>query len=353
MMRSVLHRWLVAHFASRMLLVGAALLGLYALGEAFDKVRYLDARFTTGRLVEFVLLRMPGVLAHHMPLVVLLGATVALVELAVRRESVALRAVGIGAWRAFAPLGIVAAVAGAGAFGISEWALPAAKRADWMERVLIHHARLVPSTGRWLHDGRRFLRLAPLGGGLFRLLVLEVDGDGRWRRWIEAGRARYEEGVWTLWQVHVQEPAPGGGVRELVLPRLRIASRASPGTTKPPPPSLMRFGELGRYVHLLEDAGVPAAGYRFAWHRRLAVPIEALAAALAAFALAFHLHPRAGGITAGIAGALGAALWLVLGPQIAGLFAGAGSWPAWFAAWWPAAVLGLAATGWLLKREGY
>ena len=145
MMRSVLHRWLVAHFASRMLLVGAALLGLYALGEAFDKVRYLDARFTTGRLVEFVLLRMPGVLAHHMPLVVLLGATVALVELAVRRESVALRAVGIGAWRAFAPLGIVAAVAGASAFGISEWALPAAKRADWMERVLIHHARLVPA----------------------------------------------------------------------------------------------------------------------------------------------------------------------------------------------------------------
>lgn len=353
MMRSVLWRWLLAHFAARMALVGAAMLGLYALGEVFDKVRYLDAQFTAGKLVEFVLLRAPGVFARYAPLIVLFGAFIALVELAMRRESIALRAVGVGPRRALAPLGLVAGLVGLGAFALGEWTLPAAKRAARMERVLIHHAKLVPSTSRWLHDGRRFFRITPLGEGVFRVRVLEVDREGHWRRWLEAERARYAHGAWTLWKVRMQTPAPEGGVRELKLPRLRLASRASPGATKPPPPSLMRFGELRRYIRLLEEAGVPAESYRFAWHRRLAVPLEALAAALAAFALAFHLHPRAGGITLAIAGALAAALWLVVSAQLASLLGGAGAWPAWFAAYWPAAVLALTAGGILLRREGY
>lgn len=352
MSRSVLWRWLPGLFAARMGIVTGALLGLYAIGEVFDKLRYLDARFTTGRLVEYIVLRMPETLARHMALVVLLGAWIALVELAMHRENLALRAIGCGPRRVLPPLMLLAAAAGALAFVLMEEAMPATKRAAYMERVFIRHARLVATDARWLHDGHRFFRIAPLGQGVFRVLVLEVDDVGRWRRWIEAERARFHAGVWHLEGVRIQARA-AGGMRELALPALSLPSRVAPSVREPPPPSRMRLGELGAYIRLLAQAGAPTEGYRYAWHRRIALALEPIVAMLCAFALGFHLHARAGGVTLSAAGALAAAAWLFLGAQLGGLFAGAGAWPAWFAAWWPGAVLGLLSLGVLLRKEGY
>jgi len=349
---SVAFWFLFATALARIAGVASALLALFWIGEVFDKARYLDAGFTPARMIEYIALKTPVMLASFMPTIVLLGVAIALVELAMHREIVALRAAGFGLRRLLAPLLAAGAVAGAIAFAIGEWGLAAAKRADAIERVWIKHLKPANGKVRWIRDGHRFFRVEPLGGGRFRLMVLEVDSSGRWLRRIDAASASYRGGIWQMRDVVLYEPQ-ADGVRTIERDRFELAAASGPSAASPPPARFMRLAQLARYTKAIAAAGMDDAPYRYAWHHRFALGASCIVAALLAAAFCLHLQPRAAraGLAAGVVVACGVA-WFV-GEQTAAMLAASGRLPAGFAAWLGVISMGGFALGRLLAQEGY
>ncbi|RME84020.1 MAG: LptF/LptG family permease [Zetaproteobacteria bacterium] len=345
-------RYLVHLFAIRTAFVGAALLALYVIGEVFDKLRYVGPAFPVNLLLEYIATKAPSVLAAFMPLVVLLGLAFAWTELALHRETVAFRAAGFPLRRMLAPSLVVAAAAGLIGFAIDEWGTPAAIRADTLERVYIKHMRPSATNAEWIKDERRLMRLVPLGGGRWQLVVLEYDDAHRWMRRIDAAVASYRAGIWHMEDVRILAPGPSGAT-ETRLDRFELASQASPQLTEPPPPRFMRLAELRRYIRALARAGTDTAGYRYAFWQKLFRPLGCIAMALVAAALCLHLAPRAASTALAVFAVLLFGLGLLVLEQIAGFFVAGGRLAPFYGAILPPWFFASAGLALLLQREGY
>ncbi len=354
----VLFRWLFMGCMARVALTLATLLAIFLIAESFDKARYLGHGLTTGLMLEYLLLKIPFMVAGFMPVIVLLAASLFVSDLARHHEIVALRAAGLGVNKVVLPLLAVAVLAAALNFAIGEWVAPVTnQRLDVIENVNIHHRPDTRHGVQWLKDGHRFFRLEPLGqaaGGAsqFHLIMLETDEKGHWIRRVDAARAIYEDGAWHLRRVHVSVPA-AEGMRLKRLPEMTLPSAASPDAIAPPSPRHMRLFELLRYARQLDEAGLDSARFRFSAQRKLATPALCLIMALLAASLCMHAGSRSGRISWGVAAAIALGLGSYVVDSAVQIAAGAAWLPPGFAAWLPD-LIAAGFTGFLLlHQEGY
>lgn len=334
-----------------------ALLAIFLIAESFDKARYLGHGLTTGLMLEYLVLKVPFMVAGFMPVIVLLAASLFVSDLARHHEIVALRAAGLGINKVALPLLAVATLAAGLNFVTGEWIAPATnQRLDDIERVHIHHRPDTHHGVQWLRDGHRFFRLAPLGRAngraQFRLIMLETDEQGHWVRRVDAARATYTGGAWHLRRVHVSRPAPEG-MRLNTLPELTLHSDAGPDAIDPPSPRHMRLFELLRYARQLDEAGLDSARYRFSAQRKLATPALCLIMALLAASLCMHAGSRSGRVSWGVAAAIALGLGSYVVDSAMQIAAGAAWLPPEFAAWLPDLVAAGFTGFLLLHQEGY
>ncbi len=348
----IIFRWIFRGALARALGAMLALLAIYAIIEAFDKARYLGHGLTPALMSEYILLRIPFMVGEFMPVIVLIATSLFLAELARHRETVAMRAAGLGVNKLLAPLLALGALASAASFAIGEWVTPVTnQRVDVIQNVHIRHHASARHDVQWLRDGARFFRLKPVGRNVFSVIVLETDGRGGWQRRIDAARGRYERGAWHLEDVHISRPTKGG--MDLVhLAAMDLPSTASPQTADPPLPRHMTFLQLARYIRDLEHAGLANAGYVHALHRKLAAPLACVLMVILAAALCGHATGRGHGSWGVVAALALGVLFYVIGNASGMLAAGDRLPPAW-AAWLPDVVFGGLAVFLLLKREGY
>ncbi|MDQ6972756.1 MAG: LptF/LptG family permease, partial [Mariprofundaceae bacterium] len=160
-----LFRWIFLGCLGRIAATLAVLISVFLIAEAFDKARYLGHGIDGPLLIEYQLLKIPFMIGEFMPIVVLLAASVFLVELSRHQELVAMRAAGLGVNKILVPLLMAAGIIAALTFVINEWVTPTTnQRLDKIERVNIHHLPDASHGTQWLKDGQRFFRLQALGG---------------------------------------------------------------------------------------------------------------------------------------------------------------------------------------------
>jgi len=348
-----LFRWIFLGFLGRIAATLLTLIGIFLIAEAFDKARYLGHGIDSTLLVEYLLLKIPFMISEFMPLVVLLAASIFLVELSRHQELVAMRAAGLGVNKLVVPLIMAACITALVVFTISEWVTPTTnQRLDKIERVNIHHLPDTTQDIQWLKDGKRFFRLQALGGNMFHLIILKSDGTGRWQERLEAARASFSDGKWHMDQVSISRPQ-GNDMRLSRLPHLDMAAGVGPDTANPPEPGHMRFFELLQYAHNLERAGLASAGFRFTLQRKLAVPLSCLIMVLLAVSLCMQMGGRLGSGSWGILAAIALGLGSFVMGTATQLLAVDDYLPPGFSAWLPD-MLTLGFSGFLLlHREGY
>jgi len=348
-----LFRWIFFGCLGRIAATLATLVAIFLIAEAFDKARYLGHGIDGKLLIEYLILKIPFMISEFMPVVVLLATSILLIELSRHQELVAMRAAGLGVNKVVVPLLVAASLVAALTFVISEWVTPATNlRLDKIERVNIHHLPDTKQGVQWLKDGPRFFRLQALGGGIFRLIMLQTDAEGHWMERLEADRATYQNGTWQMDNVYVSHPA-GENMDLHKVEHMTVASSVGPDTADPPEPRHMRFFELMQYSHNLERAGLAAAGFRFTLHRKLAVPLSCLIMVLLAVALCMNMGGRLGSASWGVVAAIGLGLGSYVMGTATQLLTLADYLPAGFSAWLPD-ILTLGFAGFLLlHREGY
>ena len=348
-----LFRWIFLGSLGRMAAMLVLLIAVFLIAEAFDKARYLGHGLDGPTLIEYLLLKIPFMMSEFMPVVVLLAASIFLVELSRHQELVAMRAAGLGVNKVVVPLLFASTLAALLNFAVGEWVTPTTnQRLDQIERVNIHHLPDVKKGVQWLRDGHRFFRLQPLGGGQFRLIMLKTDSEGHWLERVQASRASYDGQAWHLQNVSISRPR-GKDMSITRRPQMLLASVVGPDTADPPQPRHMRIAQLANYADDLEQAGMAAEGFRFNLHRKIAVPLSCLMMALLAIALCMNMGGRLGNASWGVVAAIG----LGIGSYVLGtatqLLTMADYLPPTFSAWLPDLLL-LGFSGFLLlHREGY
>ena len=350
----VIFRWIFSGCINRSLITMAGMLAIYAIIEAFDKARYLGQGLDGGLLVEYMLLKMPFMLSEFMPIIILIAASIYLVDLSRHHEIVAIRAAGLGINKLLTPLLAVALLAALFSFIIGEWVAPITnQRLDNIERVHIQHKPPIAKGIQWLKDGRRFFRLTPLGDEQFSLMMLETNDKGAWIKRIDAARAQYRDGRWQLNQVHVSTPSQDTPMTLTQQEKMTIAAETGPETGELPKPNHMNVGELNRYITDLRHAGLNASAYTFALHRKFSAPLACLLMVIMAAALCLHAGSRNRKASWGIMIAISLGLLYYVFGNTAYLLASGERLPAAYAAWLPSLLFGGSAIYLLLKREGH
>ncbi|MDQ6987422.1 MAG: LptF/LptG family permease [Mariprofundaceae bacterium] len=349
-----LFRWIFFGCLNRIAATLLTLVAIFLIAEAFDKARYLGHGIDAAMLIEYLLLKIPFMISEFMPVVVLLAASIFLVELSRHQELVAMRAAGLGVNKVLVPLLIAASLAAFVTFAIGEWVTPTTnQRLDKIDRVNIHHLADTRQGVQWLKDGQRFFRLQPLGGGQFYLIMLKTDNKGHWLERLEAAKASFSDGNWHMQNVSISRHPRNGVMTLNHIDHLSLAASVGPETADPPEPRHMRLLQLNAYAYDLERAGLAAAAFRFSLHRKLAVPFSCLIMVVLAVALCMQMGGRLGNASWGIIAAISLGLASYVMGTATQLLTLADYLPPIFSAWLPN-MLTLGFAGFLLlHREKY
>jgi len=330
-----------------------ALLAIFSIIEIFDKSRYLGHGMDAALLTEYLLLKMPFMMVEFMPIILLIAASIYISEISHHHELVAMRAAGLGLEKIIAPI-LAVSILGAGlSLVMGEWVTPATNaRLDIMERMIIHHKAPSAQGIQWLKDGQHFYRLTPLNDNTFKMMMLQTDAQGAWIKRMDAKRATYLNGEWTLTDIHTSTPDAQEGMQLTHQNVLRFPSDVGPDTADPPSPRHMTFMQLYNYTQSLEQAGLNTTDFVFTLHRKLAAPAACLIMVLLAIALCMNMGSRIAATSWGLVLAITLGLLFYVLGNASGLLANGERLPAAYAAWLPMLFFGGITGFLLLHKEG-
>jgi len=330
-----------------------ALLAIFSIIEVFDKSRYLGHGMDSALLIEYILLKMPFMIAEFMPVILLISVSLYISEISHHHELVAIRAAGLGLDKIIWPVFCVGLVGAVLSTSIGEWVTPTTNsRLDTMERVIIYQKAEAKQGTQWLKDGQRFYRLTPLNNHAFKMMMLETNDDGTWLKRMDASNARYLDGHWQLRNVYISEPDAKEGMLLHHEDRMFFASTIGPDTASPPSPRHMTLIQLYHYAHNLEKAGLSTTAFTFNLHKKLTAPFACLIMVLLALALCMNMGSRISATSWGLVTAITLGLLFYVLSNASGLLANGERLPTAYAAWLPVLFFG-GLTGFLiLHKEG-
>ncbi len=331
--------------------IGAALVvvaSVIMLVDFIDVSRTLSGRGDIGfpQIAELVLLKSPSIILLLLPFVFLFGVMGAFVALNRRSELIAMRAVGVSAWRFLFP-----AAAAAFAVGIVAVAVLSPSAAALNGRFEDRRAALTggdspASAGEvWLRQGtpggqivihasQRDTRHGSLRLQGVSMFIQSVAAAGAvdFTRRIDADEAVLMPGYWRL--SNAREARPGSeSIHSEVLSLPSTLDRRS-AMEKFVAPAAVAFWDLPETIRAADRAGYSSAAYRLRLQQLLATPL--LLAAMTLVAAAFSLRLLRLGDLAGLAAAgvaLGFAVFLL--NQFCWALGSTDVMPVAFAAWAP------------------
>ena len=351
---TVLFRWLFFSSLARIVAIAIAVILIFMLGESIDKARYLGDGMDVPLLAEYLILKSPFMISELMPVIVLIGVSIYILEVSHHHELVALQAAGITFVSILKPLLAAGAVFGALMFAAGEWLEPMVNhRLSYIERVNIDKEEVLQQGVQWLHEGDTFMRLTPLTQHYFSMLMVKRDEQGLWQERVDASKSSYADGQWHLEQVYLSKPNANNGFSTQYYPELQLASELSPQTVAAPDPRDMHWLELYRFEKALSGAGLESGSYLYRLHRKLAAPLSCLIMIILAYSLCASMGERVGAKSKGLLLAITTGvLYYVISSAIEVLATG-GELPVVYAVWLPN-ILFLGLSGYLLlKKEGY
>lgn len=262
-----------------------ALLVLVGLDIFFNVIDEIDkvgkGSYTLSVMLQSVLLTTPQSLYELFPLAALLGSLMGLGQMASHGELMAMRACGLSVWR------IVRSVLQAGllmlvvAVFIGEVVAPVAERLGQNLRASATErgVSFLGSRGLWVRDGNLYINASKVLARerLADLTVYEFDDEHQLRVTTRAAQAEFRDGQWHLRKIE-QSSFDGQGVSvshtdSMVWPSLLTPDLLGIVRLKP---KNMSAADIGQLVDYLDENGLDADEYRYAFWGRFMTPLSAL-----------------------------------------------------------------------------
>ncbi len=300
----LLSRYLAREIYSSIALVFAALLSLFAFLDLVNELSHMQGKYSTGYVILFVVLTLPGHIYELFPVAVLIGTIVALVQMASHSELTIYRASGaslkqmVGAlFRAGLPLVIVSLIVG-------EFVAPPSERLAQEVRMKAQNAEVKVKSfrsGIWARDDHSFVNaksMLPDDGSLLNVSIYQFDDNYHLQTITAAKRAVFslQDSTWRLEGVAQTSFTQAGSTVN------NIAGMVWHSTITPDllkvllvVPDQMSFLSLYQYIEYLSDNHQKTVRYEVAMWNKLLHPLAVLVMMLLALPFASHQR-RAGGI---------------------------------------------------------
>jgi lipopolysaccharide export system permease protein len=289
----ILDRYLAVAVATG---TAVALLLIVGLESFFTLIKELDSigegGYTTGKMLQYVLLGVPRSLYELFPAAALIGGLTGMGALAVNSELVAMRAGGLSVWR------IVLSVLQAGMLmlivvvAIGETVAPVAE--EYAQRLravaLDKDVSFLGRDGIWVREDERYIFVERIidDRQLANLRVFEFDENRRLVRATKADTATYLDDGWDLQGVEQSQFSESAvSVRHearMSWPSLITPSLLDIVVLKPENMSVLN---IRRFIDYLEDNGLDPMQYHYAFWSRFVVPLSALLMLFIAVPLVF------------------------------------------------------------------
>lgn len=272
------------------LLVLTALASLVTFVGEFGHVG--QGKYTLLDAVLYTLLYVPSWAYSMFVVAALLGALLGLGELASHNELMVMRTAGLSVARLGMSMmagGVVLLVM---CVILGEFVAPAAQRhAESMRSELIYNQpALIGNGGIWAKDGDVFLNIRRMTkrNSAQGIHIYRIDGQHHLLSTAEAATAVFNNGIWSLKDLHETRLTPEGATTQN-LPSLKWHTYLGPGLLRlfvVDSDSLSARG-LYQYIEYLHSNGINADRYIAAFWGRIAQPLSLLVMLLLALPFVF------------------------------------------------------------------
>lgn len=274
-------------------LAAVVLVGIFSLVALIEETGQLGKNdYGLAHMFYFVAMTAPGRFLDLLPLIVLMGSTLALGVLASNQELIAARALGAADSRITRVVLLTAVLVMAVSAAAAEWLVPELEE----EAHILRAARTSSNTairsgeGFWARDGLRFVNIDRFLYGRIPqgIDIYEIDPGKGVVRYTHAQSARIREsGDWQLQGVLRKYPEqPSAPAERLARVRWEPPIQTEQIGALSVPPESMAPSDLFAYVSDLNARGESPERYALALWRNLATPLGGIAMALLAVPIA-------------------------------------------------------------------
>ncbi|MDF7676628.1 LPS export ABC transporter permease LptG [Neisseriaceae bacterium ESL0693] len=292
----LLNRYVIRQLTISTVYTLLALISLYAFFDVMGEINHVgDGSYSTLKMLQYVLLLVPGHAYELMPLAVLVGALVCLSQMVNHSELVVIKTSGISLANIISMLlqfGLIFAVL---AILIGEFVVP--NSGSYAEQFRLNARQNTISSGKsgiWLKQGQDIINVADMlpDGTLKNINIYRHDTQFHLSETIHADVATLDLGART------QQAAPWHMRNVMRTELLKEHTRISHDARLDWPvsinqqllnvllvePEQMSITELSTYIQHLKDNHQQTKRYELAWWRKLAYPLACLVMALVALA---------------------------------------------------------------------
>lgn len=292
----LLNRYVIRQLTISTVYALLALISLYAFFDVMGEIsRVGDGNYTSIKMLQYVLLLVPGHMYELMPLAVLVGALVCLSQMANHSELTVIKTSGISLFSIISMLiqfGLVFAVM---AIAVGEFVVP--ESGPYAEQFRLNARQNTISSGKsgiWLKQGQDIINVTDMlpDGSLNNINIYRHDKQFHLNETVHAESATVDlynsEKHNSPW--HMQQ------VRRTQLFDQHTSTSYSQTLDWPininqqllnvllVPPEQMSVFELSTYIKHLKNNHQQTKRYELAWWRKLAYPLACLVMALVALA---------------------------------------------------------------------
>lgn len=301
---NLLTRYLAREIYAGIGLVFAALLMLFAFLDLIHELNVMGlGNYSLGMVLLFVLLTVPGHVYELFPVAVLIGAILALVQMASHSELTIYRSSGASLGRMVTSLLRISLPLVMLSFLCGEFIAPPSERLAQSLRLKASNSQLQLKefrSGVWAKDERSFVNVKNVlpDASLLNIHIYEFDQDYHLASMTTAARAVFlEDRRWRLEEV-AQTRFDAGEAHARTLPELEWNSSLEPGILSVllVVPEQMSAWSLRQYIGHLSENRQKTARYEVAFWNKLMYPLALPVMLLLALPFA-SLQRRSGGVS--------------------------------------------------------
>lgn len=328
---------------------------LFILGDLTDNLdTYLDRGFTTRQVLMGYVYQMPLFISWGLPIAALIATIFSVNNMTRHSEVAAAKAGGISFYRLYAALPLIGVALTVAGLGLTEL-VPVGNRLRAESLGERPSAGMIRSDFIYRDlDGRIFgIRRLDVQNAEIRGITVEREGDEPDVPSVHvyAEGASYADSTgWTLRNGYLRLMAGPDMERAVRFGALRTSGfteRPDQLLDRQKDPDQMRYGELGRLIHILQRSGGEPRELMVERAQKIAIPVAALVIVLFGAPLA-NSAPRSGAAY-GVGISLGITILYLMLFKVAGAAGSSGALSPIAAAWIPNAVF-LVAAGALISR---
>lgn len=311
---SILNRYIAVTWLRLFALCLGSFVAIYLVLDMMDKIpRYLRAGGAISDIATFFLNKLPEMVGQTSAFSTLMATLLTLGLLSRSSEITAMRSCGISLMRISLPMLMLGLVASILLLVNAEMIVPISyERMDYIERVRIKKQgvnAVFKLNNIWFRNDSMIIQARafdPQKRMLKGVTVWTLDDSLTPVSRIDADRAEFKDGHWTLRELEVKDFSVGTGYRATAVPSMDVALNLKVDDLKVLDNNAdnLSYRKLREYAENLQRGGYQAFRYMTMMHSKISSPFAAFVMVVLGIPFAMR-NSRSGGVALGIGASVG------------------------------------------------